>query len=309
LSWFEIEPDADTRLAYLTEELNFRVIDLDGTPNGSAYEWHFSDDTAINLIPGARIPLYRTVTDAIDIRVYDPSSGTWIAHTLTPASETSDSDFVAETWTGSASPDGTRLAWASGIDQPLTISLFDLATDQTVPLTVLETEGEEVTVSVAALAWAPDASALAVGLSDGRLLAVDVESGAIRYQVRPFELQLNGFAWSPDGAVIALAGSDGDSNGGIQFVRLVRASNGVVIREFELDFGRTVQALAFSPDGSLLVSGDSAGSVQVWEVATGERLADLRGHTLAVTGIAFSPDGTAFATSSRDGTVRVWGIP
>jgi WD40 repeat protein len=82
-----------------------------------------------------------------------------------------------------------------------------------------------------------------------------------------------------------------------------------VIREFELDFGRTVQALAFSPDGSLLVSGDSAGSVQVWEVATGERLADLRGHTLAVTGIAFSPDGTAFATSSRDGTVRVWGIP
>jgi WD40 repeat protein len=115
--------------------------------------------------------------------------------------------------------------------------------------------------------------------------------------------------WSPDGTAIAVAGSDGDANDGLQFIRLVNAANGRVIREFALDFGRTALALAFSPDGSLLVSGDSAGRVQIWDVPTGERLADLGGHTLAVTGVAFAPDGLSFATSSRDGTVRVWGVP
>jgi WD40 repeat protein len=44
----------------------------------------------------------------------------------------------------------------------------------------------------------------------------------------------------------------------------------------------------------------------VWDVATGEALHTLAGHTDWVTSAAFSPDGQRVVTASDDGTARVW---
>jgi len=72
--------------------------------------------------------------------------------------------------------------------------------------------------------------------------------------------------------------------------------------------GELVRSLAFSPDGSVLAAavGDDAGTVQLYETATGLPLRTLEGHESIVWGLGFSPDGQWLASAGRDHTARVW---
>ena len=66
--------------------------------------------------------------------------------------------------------------------------------------------------------------------------------------------------------------------------------------------------MAFSADGALLAAGATGGTVQIWDVATGEVRAILPGHISSILGVTFSPDGALLASASREGTVRIWDV-
>ena len=44
----------------------------------------------------------------------------------------------------------------------------------------------------------------------------------------------------------------------------------------------------------------------MWDAASGEELASLRGRDGIVTSVAFSPDGSRIVSGSYDKTIRVW---
>jgi WD40 repeat protein len=67
--------------------------------------------------------------------------------------------------------------------------------------------------------------------------------------------------------------------------------------------------VAFSPDGTLLVSGSADMTVRVWNVKSGtEVLPPLYGHDGTIHSVAFSADGTRIVSGSADNTVRVWDV-
>jgi WD40 repeat protein len=68
---------------------------------------------------------------------------------------------------------------------------------------------------------------------------------------------------------------------------------------------RSVLAVAFSPDDTVLVSGSADKTIRVWRGLSGESVS-LGGHSGTVNTISFAPDGLHFAGGSNDGSISLW---
>ena len=68
-----------------------------------------------------------------------------------------------------------------------------------------------------------------------------------------------------------------------------------------------VTSVAYSPDGSNIVSGSQDNTIRIWNATTGQSVASpFQGHTKPITSVAYSPDGTNIVSGSQDKTIRVW---
>ncbi|MEO3867356.1 WD40 repeat domain-containing protein [Nonomuraea sp. B12E4] len=161
------------------------------------------------------------------------------------------------------------------------------------------------TRGVMALEFSPDGSIIATGSDDGTARLWDAATrrqlGAPitrdRYDCSEVRLAL-----SPDGRTLATACLD-----------IVRFYDVATHRELgtPLKHAQIVSALAYNPDGRTFVTGDYAGVVQQWDVATrrphgpamGRPKDDLSRKILQV---AFGRDGKTLATAGNDRTARLW---
>ncbi|WP_427162719.1 trypsin-like peptidase domain-containing protein [Aliinostoc sp. HNIBRCY26] len=71
--------------------------------------------------------------------------------------------------------------------------------------------------------------------------------------------------------------------------------------------GRVI-SVAFSPDGRTLASGSWDKTIKIWNIATGQEIRTLNGHSQGVYSVAFSPDGRTLASGSWDKTIKIWNI-
>ena len=68
-----------------------------------------------------------------------------------------------------------------------------------------------------------------------------------------------------------------------------------------------VRSVAYSPDGTRIVSGGDDDIVRQWDATSGAPIGvPMRGHEDWVWSVAYSPDGTRIVSGGDDGTVRQW---
>lgn len=107
---------------------------------------------------------------------------------------------------------------------------------------------------------------------------------------------------SPDGQYVATGSKSLFSDTSIRLWDVLTSEQKITFYGSD----RPVIKVIFSPDGTLLASGDDKGTVRVWSVETGMELTVIRSASDAVTDLAFSSDVGLIASSNADGTVGVW---
>jgi len=113
---------------------------------------------------------------------------------------------------------------------------------------------------------------------------------------------ISAVASSPDGQKIASA----DDEGGIQIWDFASGKPLLALGEDQ----RSVQSLAFSPDGAFLAAAVSIGirshAVRIWDISSGKLLHDMREHSQTINDIAYSPNGKRIASVGNDNSLRIW---
>ncbi|MCI0460848.1 MAG: serine/threonine-protein kinase, partial [Gemmataceae bacterium] len=111
---------------------------------------------------------------------------------------------------------------------------------------------------------------------------------------------------SADGKYVVLAG--GYSPGGRAQIYDVASAQpvGPPLEHQKLQY---VLSAAFSPDGQMLLTGNSDRTARLWSVPEGKPLGGPLTHPTSVSCVACSPDGRHLATAQSGGLIRLWTLP
>ena len=152
---------------------------------------------------------------------------------------------------------------------------------------------------ISSLCWSRDGGRVVTGSYDRTVRVWNVES---RKTILEIKTELSGWRpraiYSADETMIATCA---------EFLEIWDAKTGNLIKNLE---GHTqeVTCLAWTADGSTLISGSHDDSIRTWNTTTWQQIHVLTGHTSVVEAIAISPNGRILASASQDNTARLWNL-
>ena len=139
---------------------------------------------------------------------------------------------------------------------------------------------------------------IAVGLSSGDIIILDVITGICISTLSNHTKRVNSLAFSLDGTFL-VSGSD-------ETVILWDIQTGGIIKTFH---GHNGWSVSISPDCTTIAAGSKDHKIWLWDAQSGECCWVINGHNDGVCSVSFSPTNSKLLISaSDDGTIRQWDI-
>jgi WD40 repeat protein len=164
------------------------------------------------------------------------------------------------------------------------------------PLLILEGHGK----GLYRAAFSPDGKYMATPGRLGTVRVYDATTGARARTLGVHTASVSDLAFSADGKRLATAAGD-------HTAKVWDLQTGRAVRTVRTENARPYQAVALSPDGASLATGDFFdGALRVWDVRTGKVRLTTAGHAQGVMRAVYSPDGRRLASAGYEGVVKVW---
>lgn len=182
---------------------------------------------------------------------------------------------------------------------------------------------------IASLNISPDASKIAVGTYDGKLLIYGYESKSLLRTINSHDI-LSGYydtnfvmaygavtgmsldgsfamkyasvmhvAFSPDNTLVAACGGS--------WIKIFKVESGELVKHI-VQNGAGFSTIDFSADGKYLCSGGADFSVRLYEVASGKLIKSFEGHQNEVRSVLFSSNQKYIISGSFDTQIKIWDI-
>jgi len=270
--------------------------------------------TLADLRPASRITALAFSPDGLKVAVGTAAGRLYIRDAITNNLRLNLVGHLNAVFAVAWSPSGQRLA--SG-DQTSRVYIWDTASGRALVRQRQRGSVDSPTWPAFSVVWSPSGTQLATGSFSGAY-TLQYWNPLTGQALATFDVgAVADMAWSFDGSKLALA------NG---IVRIVDAQTAQELFKLKLTQDRLPgqefvpeYALAWSPDNHLLASGSVLGSVQIWDVASQQVLANLPASdttdildaplgSLSILSVTFSADGQTLSSASADGTIRIWSV-
>ena len=198
------------------------------------------------------------------------------------------------------SPDGKTLA-----DDGYHIDLLNIETGEQRKITISEhDEDSENKPYIRTVNFSPDGAMIVSGTSGGHVQLWETETGTALSsffdELLPDDENrepIQHFAFSSDGSLIAVSS--------YERIRIIGSAKQPHFKELRFTEEENGETFIFSPDNTVLIIGCWGGKIGLWDVATGNKLTTLDGHTFAVQKLLFSQDNKTLM-SVEDGSILFW---
>ena len=304
------------------------LVDLRDPDTGESVLSFVGHEIDINDVSFSPSGLLTTTGDDGALRVWDPADGSPVFEVVGEGqvwgpSFSADSGLLSAAWldegvvrvidvaTGeevveAEVPGGPRSTSISPDGQTVAVATFDPAGARVVDAAtgVLTHALSGHIDSLTAVRHSPDGAWAATASADGTVYIRDAATGETVHTLADFGSEVYGLAWASDSRRLAAGGLDGQIR--VVDVAETEASTAFVLAGTSIAGG--AYGLAFSPDGTRLLSGDwTVTATTLWDVGMDgdAEVANLPSNSTTWGDAAFLPDGT-LATTTDDRTVTVW---
>ena len=161
--------------------------------------------------------------------------------------------------------------------------------------------------------WSADSGSMAA-VGGGSVTILDVR-GHVTGILRHAGVKITGSWFGPEGLIATIGHGDDEGDVRLEIWNEDRAKIVSTIRiqttsfsngsPLLYDYGEKPKDVTFDPEGARIAT-QRGGIVEIWDVASGERIEALPQLPADVGSIAFSPDGSALAVGTAEGAVRLF---
>jgi len=148
--------------------------------------------------------------------------------------------------------------------------------------------------------FSPDNQWLLTGSRDNRVKIWDVITGKEIKETEKANSNIKSIVFTPDGKQIIVS-----TSAILKSIRYFDVHTGKETKVLPIS---NTEGISISPDESLLATANLKNNVFLWDAITGNKLAELTGHSNFIKSVAFSPGGKILVSCSQDKEVKLWDV-